>query len=153
MVNKDTCPMMPVIIKNEKIEIGVIGTEQGAGASFICRILERELKAGRCSDLAEDISGARIVDMGEYKKEQDGPAPERIIIVSDGSSYSEEKLNAALKVMKNQGKKPAVIFNKCRDDFEYSEEFLKKYEDIPCFRIPLIQTERFAELYNFIFYS
>ncbi|MBE6021316.1 MAG: hypothetical protein IJC41_06995 [Firmicutes bacterium] len=153
MISRDTCPMPPLITDNKSRSIGVIGTEQGAGASFICELLERELKAGKCFALHQDKSGFNIVDMGEYKKEQDKPAPESLIIVVDGSSCSDDKLITALKIMKDQGKILAVIFNKCSSDFVQSEDPHGIYEGIPCFMIPMIQTNRFTELYNFIFYS
>lgn len=152
MISRETCPMLPVLEKKSMV-IGIIGTEKGAGASFICRLLERELQAGINIDPEKTGEGIRIVDLGERDKERKVAEPDRLIVVVDGSAVSKDRLQRDLKIMKDHGSLWAVVFNKCGDDFEYPVDLLGTEENIPCFRIPFIRVEGFTELYNFIFYS
>lgn len=146
MVSRETCPLSPVASQESKT-IGVIGAEPGAGASFVCSLLERELEAGRAGVQDGAAAKFRIIDLGEYEKEQERPALDKVIVVADGKTSSKDRLYRAIKIMNERDLLWAVVFNRC------TERPFDENLDIPCFTVPFISKECITELYNFIFYS
>ena len=148
---RDTQPL-EIITENAPENIGVIGATPGAGATFICRLLEREAEMRRKNLYAENRSAAPIVivDMGENG---DIEQFDRIIIVADCEGEIPESLLPALRALKNKNNKCAVLFNRCTDDFIIPPALEELKQEIPCFRIPFIKADSFTDFYNFTFYS
>ena len=143
---------LEIITENMPHRIGVIGASAGAGATFISQMLEREAEIRRKVIYAKNGSSPQTIikDMGEG---DDSESLDRVLIVVDCSEDLPAGLQTAIRALRLKENNCALIFNKCTEDFEIPQALDRIKTEIPCFRIPVIKTAQFTEMYNFTFYS
>ena len=126
-------------------QVGVVSLSPGAGSTFVCRMLERELRSSNETPV--------IVDLGEARG---GKNLDRVLIVADCSVPPGKNLEEMIRFLNKRGLGFGIILNKYRPSEEANamEEVCTKIDGkIPVFRIPVIDTTRFTDLYNYVFYS
>ena len=144
MDTRGTAPMDRVTGEPGR-QVGVVSLTPGAGSTFVCRLLGRELRTSAETPV--------IVDLGE---ERGGKTLDRVLVVADCTEAPGKNLEEMIRFLNKREVGFGIILNKYRpgESAEAMEEVCAKIDrKIPVFRIPVIETGKFTDLYNYVFYS
>ncbi len=131
--------------KDTENRVGVVSLSRGGGATFICSLLRRE-----------STSANKKIDLIDLGEDRETSIINTMLVVADCTAEVSDNFPKMINHLKKREVKFGLVLNKYNE--ENINEALAAFcegldSKIPVFRVPVIETERFTDLYNYVFYN